>query len=199
MEKRKRVAIYARVSTLDQSTSNQREELTAYAKNRGWEIYRVYEEKLSGASDKRPEFQRMMADARQRRFDVCLCLKLDRMYRSTKGMLQTLEEFNELGVEFVSLRDQIDLTTATGKLMAMLLSAVAEFERSLILERVKTGIIHAKAKGVRFGRPVSRDDGRIRALRSQGKSYRQIAKQLGVSTGAVQRSLQGVTKVSASA
>lgn len=189
MEKIKRAAIYCRVSTIEQSTDNQRKELSTYAENRGWKLFYIYEERISGASDKRSEFLRMMVDARQRKFDVCLCLKLDRMYRSTKGMLQTLEEFNDLGIEFVSLRDQIDLTTATGKLMASLLSAVAEFERDLIRSRVMSGIAHAKAKGIKFGRPVTRDQGRIRQLRQEGFSYRKIAKELNTSIGAVQRSL----------
>ncbi len=167
----KKTGIYCLVSTLDQSTDNQRTELIRYSEARDWEVYKIYEENRSGASDQRPKFQELMKDARERRLDIVLCLKLDRMYRSTRGMLAVLEEFQSLGIEFCSLRDNIDLTTASGKLLASLLASVAEFERALILERVKSGIAHAKAKGVRFGRPMTRDDSKILALRNQGHPF----------------------------
>ncbi len=183
------VAIYARCSTAEQNTTAQREELVRYANQRGWQIYKVYEENRSGASGDRPQFQALMSDARKRKIDIVLCLKLDRMYRSTRGMLQTLDEFQELGVEFVSVRDQIDLTTSAGKLMASVLASVAEFERDLITERVRAGVAHAKAKGVKFGRPQTRKEGQIQKLHKEGMSYRQICQTLGVSMGSVQRSL----------
>ena len=196
----KRVAIYCRVSTSEQSTANQREELTKYAHSRGWTIYRIFEENISGATGDRPRFKQLMKDAQQRKFDICLCLKLDRMYRSTLGFLSTVETLGALGVSFVSLRDNLDLTTPTGKLMAAVLASVAEFERSLIQQRVQMGVEKAKARGVKFGRPKLRDDSKILALRKQGKSIRQIARELKVSIGAVNRGLRsGDTKVSKNA
>ena len=187
--KRVRVAIYIRVSTLDQSTQLQRKELLEYIEHRGWELIEIYDEKISGATANRPQFQKMMADARKRRFDTLVCFKLDRLFRSVKGMVSTLEELQELGVAFISVQDQIDLTTAAGRFMMVILAAVSEMERSLILERVKTGIAHAKSKGVRFGRPVTRPDERIRELRKKGMSIRKIAKELKVAVGTVERSL----------
>ena len=187
--KRVRVAIYIRVSTLDQSTQLQRKELLEYIEHRGWELIEIYDEKVSGATANRPQFQKMMADARKRRFDTLVCFKLDRLFRSVKGMVSTLEELQELGVAFISVQDQIDLTTAAGRFMMVILAAVSEMERSLILERVKTGIAHAKSKGVRFGRPVTRPDEQIQELRKKGLSIRKIAKELKVAVGTVERSL----------
>lgn len=198
MEKKKRVAIYCRVSTLDQSNQNQREELIAYAQARGWEIHRIYEEKITGTHTNRPQYKELEKDAGQRRFDCLLVWKLDRIFRSLKDCINGLQEFTDLGVEFCSLKDSgIDMTTPAGRLLLHLLSAFAEFEASIIKMRVRSGIQAAKAKGVRFGRPVTRDDVGIRRLRAQGKSYRQISRELGVAMGSIQRALIGVHKTHA--
>jgi DNA invertase Pin-like site-specific DNA recombinase len=189
-----RVGIYCRVSTQDQKTDLQVQELTDYAKARGWAISRVYEDKLTGKNDARPAFRQLMVDAQSRNMDIVLTWKLDRLFRSLKGLLTTLEEFTELGIAFVSLKDNIDLTTASGRLMMHLLGAFAEFERSLIVERVRAGIAHAKAKGSCFGRPKTREDHKIWMLRNDGLSIRHIATRLQCSKAAVQRALYSVPK-----
>ncbi len=190
MKAKRTVAVYVRVSTLDQNTAMQREDLLRFAEKRGWSVYEIYDEKRSGYTDKRPEYQRMMADARRRKFDVVVAWRLDRVFRSVKGLLTTIDELTALGVDFVSFSDQIDMTTPSGRLMLTVLGAVAEMERAIILERVKAGVAHAKSKGVRFGRPVTRPDGKIHQLRQKGTSIRNIAKELGVAVGTVERSLR---------
>jgi len=194
MEVDKKIGIYVRVSTSDQSTDLQEREVLAYVKARGWSQITVYEDKLSGTHDNRPMLKKLLSDARQRKLDVVICWKLDRLFRSLKGLILTLQEFQELGVAFISLRDNLDLTTATGRLMAHILGAFGEFEASVIRERVVAGLANAKARGRVLGRPRRRDDEKIGVLRSQGLSIRQIARQLGISKGAVQRSLTSVPK-----
>lgn len=187
----RRVAIYIRVSTLDQDTALQLRELMEYVKARGWEIFQVYEDKITGTHTNRKMFKELEVDARERKFDVLLVWKLDRIFRSLKDCINGLQEFADLGIEFVSLKDTgIDMTTPSGKLLLHILGAFAEFEASIIKMRVKAGLEAAKAKGKRLGRPKLRDDGKIRLLRAQGRSVREIAKELGTSTGAVQRALK---------
>ena len=184
-----RGAIYARVSTSDQSCELQIRELTDFVQARGWEVHAVYEDKATGTNGNRLELKAMLADARARRFDVVVTWKLDRLFRSLKDLVVTLQEFDELGVAFVSLKDNVDLTTSSGRLLMHLLGAFAEFEASLIRERVRAGLRNAKAKGKRLGRPPTVDGARIKYLRSQGLSLRSIASQIGTSLGSVQRSL----------
>ena len=123
-----------------------------------------------------------------------LAWKLDRLFRSLKDLVITLQDLSELGVDFISLKDNIDMTTSSGRLLTHLLGAFAEFEASLIRERVKAGLAHAKSKGQRLGRPKVRDDTRIEELRAQGLSIQAIADRLGVSKAAVQRALTAVSK-----
>ena len=172
----KRVALYLRVSTQDQSCDLQRRELTSYAQARGWADIQIYEDHgISGTTAKRPMLQKLMADARSRRIDVVLVWKLDRFARSLKDLLTMLQEVSELGIAFISLKDQIDMTTAAGRLMMQMLGAFGEFEASLIRERVRAGLANAKAKGRHIGRPKQRDDAQIAQLRAQGHSMRTIA------------------------
>ena len=154
MEKGKRVAIYGRVSTADQSVDMQASELTDYALNRGWQIVDRYLDcGVSGSKESRPALNRLMNDARQRKFDILLVWKIDRFGRSLKHLVNSLAELENVGVAFVSLRDSLDLSSPAGRLMAQLLGAISEFERSLITERVRAGIRNARAKGRRLGRP----------------------------------------------
>src|SRR5712691_7223338 len=134
-----RVALYARVSTINgqQDPEMQLRELRAYCTRRGWEISSEYVDRISGAKDKRPALDRLMADAHQRRFDAVVVWRFDRFARSVSHLLRALETFGALGVEFVSLREQVDTSTPVGKMMFTVLGAVAELERSLIVERVK--------------------------------------------------------------
>jgi DNA invertase Pin-like site-specific DNA recombinase len=192
MEKGKRVAIYGRVSTGEQSVDMQVSELTDYALNRGWLIVDQYLDcGVSGSKESRPALNRLMNDARQRKFDILLVWKIDRFGRSLKHLVNSLAELESVGVAFVSLRDSLDLSSPAGRLMAQLLGAISEFERSLITERVRAGIRNARSKGRRLGRPrLEVDNGRIARLRSNGASLRAISEQLGVSLGTVHRAIQ---------
>jgi DNA invertase Pin-like site-specific DNA recombinase len=137
-----------------------------------------------------------MADAHRRKFDVVVVWKFDRFARSVSHLLRALETFNSLGIAFVSLGEQIDTSTPTGKMVFTVLGAVAELERSLIAERVRAGLRNARAKGKRLGRPPRElDSKRIAALRAQGVGWRAIAKQLGVGVGTLYRSGVGCSKI----
>lgn len=171
----------------------QRRDLVEYAKARGWSIQHVYEDKATGTNTNRKDLKGLQTDARQRKFDILLVWKLDRIFRSVKDCINGLHEFAELGVEFVSLKDNgIDMTTPSGKLLLHILAAFVEFEASIIKMRVMAGLDLAKKRGKKLGRPKKRDDEKIRALRNQGHSLREVARLAGVSTMAVQRSLKGV-------
>jgi len=144
-----RVALYARVSTLNnQHPEMQLTELREYAVRRGWQISQEYVDRgVSGSHESRPALNRLMSDAQRRRFDAILVWKIDRFGRSLKHLVNSLAELAALGVAFVSLRDNLDLSTPSGRLMFQIIGAMAEFERALIEERVRAGIRNAKAKG----------------------------------------------------
>src|SRR6266566_2799224 len=184
-----RTAIYARVSTTNhgQDVTLQTRDLEQFAQARGWGLVDSYiDVGISGAKDKRPELNRLMADAKRRKFDVVLVWKLDRCGRSLRHLVNALAEFESLGIAFVSLSDNLDLSTASGRLMFNIIGAMAEFERELIRERVKAGMKNAKAKGMRIGRPRTNVDASQGArLRDSGASLREIASQLGGSLGTV--------------
>src|ERR1700751_4411547 len=151
-----RAAVYARVSTSGngQSPEMQLRDFGEYCQRRAWALAGEYADVgISGAKDRRPELDRLMADAHRRKFDVVVVWKFDRFARSVSHLLRALETFNALGIAFVSLSEQMDTTTPAGKMVFTVLGAVAELERSLIVERVKAGIRNAKAKGKRLGRP----------------------------------------------
>jgi DNA invertase Pin-like site-specific DNA recombinase len=191
--KTEKVALYARVSTLaGQSPEMQLVELREYAARRGWLVVEEYvDHGVSGAKKSRPALNRLMADAKQRRFDVVAVWKIDRFGRSLKHLVNALAELESLGIAFLSLKDSLDLTTASGRLLFQLVAAMAEFERSLIQERVRAGIRNARNKGRRLGRPrLEVDSGRIARLRASGKSLRVISQQLGISLGSVHRALR---------
>src|ERR1700675_2470921 len=180
-----RAAIYARVSTAHggQNPEMQLRELREYCERRGWQIAGEFVDAgISGATDSRPELNRMTADAHRRRFDAVVVWKFDRFARSVSHLLRALETFNALGVAFVSLSEQIDTSTPTGKMVFTVLGAVAELERSLIAERVRAGLRNARAKGKQLGRPTKHvSPTQIAALRAQGVPWRRIGAQLGVS------------------
>lgn len=180
-----RVALYGRVSTLDkgQDVNLQLYELRDYSERRGWKIAGEYVDNgVSGAKESRPEINRLMADARKRKFDVIAVWKLDRFGRSLKHLVMTLADLESLGIAFVSLRDGFDLSTASGRLMFQIIGAMGEFERNLIRERVRAGMAHAKAKGRKLGRArVHVDMAAVAERRASGESLRAIARDLGVS------------------
>jgi DNA invertase Pin-like site-specific DNA recombinase len=193
-----RAAVYARVSTLGkgQDPGVQLREFSDYAERRGWTVAGEYVDVgISGTKDRRPELDRLMADAHRRKFDVVVVWKFDRFARSVSHLLRALETFQALGVEFVSLTEGVDTSTPAGKMVFTVLGAVAELERSLICERVKAGLRNARAKGKRLGRPkVSTDAARIADLRAAGASWRTVCEKTGLSKGTAQRALQGLPK-----
>jgi DNA invertase Pin-like site-specific DNA recombinase len=150
-----RVALYSRVSTLNlQDPELQARELREYAHRRGWQISREYVDRgVSGSKDSRPALNELIADVYQRKCDIVLVWKLDRLGRSLRHLVNTLAELEATGVAFVSLQDNLDLSTPSGRLMFNVIGAMAEFERALIQERVKAGQRNARAKGKRLGRP----------------------------------------------
>ena len=184
-----RAAIYARVSTLNgsQDPSMQTRELEEYCQRRGWQIHDIYVDNgFSGKKDSRPRLNRMMQDAHERRFSVIVVWRFDRFARSVSHLLRALETFNALGVQFVSLSEQVDTSTPTGKMVFTVLGAVAELERNLIVERVRAGLRHARAKGKSLGRPRKTVDiDSINSLRASGHSWRTIAGMMGLSVGTV--------------
>ncbi len=150
----------------------QTRELVEYCERRGWKVVDEYVDVgIFGAKEKRPKLDRMMADAHRRRFDAVMVWKFDRFARSVSHLLRALETFRALGIEFVSLSEHVDTSTPRGKMVFTVLGAVAELERSLIVERVKAGLRNARAKGKRLGRPRKLvDAARIAILRAQGRS-----------------------------
>lgn len=183
----KRIGIYLRVSTSEQSTELQLREINQFLDARGWQTREIYEDSgLSGANSNRPQLKRLLRDVKQRKIDIVICWKMDRLFRSLKDLIVTLQEFSELGIELISLKDNVDLSTSSGKLLMHLLGAFAEFERNLIVERVRAGLVNAKAKGKRLGRPIKRNEEEIRTLRTNGLSIRSIAKELKISKSTVQ-------------
>ena len=191
-----RCGIYARVSTTTgQSPDMQLRELREYCSCREWHIAGEYVDTgVSGTKDSRPELNRLMTAAKQRKVDAVLVWKLDRFGRSLRHLVNSLAEFEALGVVFVSLRDNVDLSTPAGRLQFHIIAAMAEFERALIQERVRSGMRNARARGVRLGRPpVVISVPKIVALHGRGRSLREIAKQLGVSVGTVHKCLNRPT------
>lgn len=187
-----KVAAYLRVSTSDQSCDLQEAELKTHARIRGWSNLEVFSDKATGTNTDRPEFQRMMKLVRNGSIGLVLVWKLDRMARSTRDLVNVLHELTELDVQFVALKDNIDLTTASGKLLCHLIGAFAEFEASLIKERVRAGLARAKERGVRLGRPRKSkiDHVKIRELRKSGTGPTQIARDLGICRATVYRILK---------
>jgi len=189
MKTEKRVAVYARISTTSsgRDPAMQVRELREYCKNRGWKICGEYVDRgISGAKDSRPELNRLMADGHRRRFDAVAVWKFDRFARSVSHLLRSLETFSSLGIEFISLSEQIDTSTPAGKMVFTVLGAVAELERSLIGERVRAGLRNARARGKRLGRPPLReltatDIRRLRRDRRRGVSFKQLARDHGIS------------------
>jgi DNA invertase Pin-like site-specific DNA recombinase len=194
----KRAAIYLRVSTDEQTTENQERALREVAARSGHEIVALYrDEGISGAKgrDKRPGFDAMHKDASRRKFDIVMAWSVDRLGRSLQDLIGFLSELHSLGIDLALHQQGIDTTTPAGKAMFQMLGVFAEFERSMIQERVKSGIARAKAGGKYCGRPFidTKLEGRIRdALAAPGRpGLHKIAKQFGVGTGTVQRIAHG--------
>jgi DNA invertase Pin-like site-specific DNA recombinase len=188
---RRTVALYARVSTLDQDCNLQLADLRRYAEQRFARYYEYVDVGVSGAQRKRPQLDALMTAASQRLFDVVLVWKFDRFARSLKHLIDSLEEFRALGIDFISFTEGIDTTTPAGQLLFHVVGAVAQFERDLIVERVRAGMAHARAMGKQIGRPRAIIDAdKVAGLRKQGHSLREIATELDVPVSRVRRALK---------
>lgn len=193
-----RTAIYARVSTACwQDPAMQTRELREFIERRGWQLAGEYiDVGISGTKEKRPELDRLMADAHKRRFDAVIVWKFDRFARSVSHLLRALEAFKALRIDFVSYSEQMDTSTPAGKMVFTVLGAVAELERSLIVERVKAGLRNARARGKKLGRPcVIVNPRQIAILRNSGASWATICRETGLSKGTAQRALHCLPKI----
>ena len=187
----KRAALYLRVSTLDQHPETQGYDLRQLAVQRGLEIVQEYTDRISGAKAHRPGLDQMMADARRGRFNVVLVWASDRIARSVKHYLEVLDELNRLNIEFISFRENIDTGGPLGRAIVVIIAAIAELERNLIIERVRAGMRRARLEGQRIGRqPLELDQAAIYHDRCRGQSIREIAKGHRISTATVQRVLR---------
>jgi len=186
-----RVAIYGRVSTTNhgQDIGMQTRDLEQFTTARGWSLVDSYlDVGISGSKDRRPELDRLMRDAHARKFDVVVVWRFDRFARSVSHLLRALETFQALGIAFVSLSESMDTTTPAGRMVFTVLGAVAELERSLIVERVRAGLRNARAKGKLLGRPrVYVDLRQVATLRASGASWAAIADRMGIGEGTARR------------
>jgi putative DNA-invertase from lambdoid prophage Rac len=181
----KTVAIYVRVSTPEQSVERQIHEVKAFCSARGLGEVTVYADNFTGTKTNRPEFQGLLRACREGKHSTVVVQKLDRFSRSLKDLVTTLDDLRAVGVSFISVGDDIDMSTAAGKLMLHMVAAFAEFEASLIKDRVNSGIANAKRKGIHCGRPrLIIDDETVKRL-AKTQSYREVAKTLGISLGSV--------------
>ena len=197
-----RAAIYGRVSTGTQDVHLQLDELRAVARQRGWVVVDEYiDEGVSGAKESRPGLDRMMGAVRAGRVDVVGVWRFDRFARSTRHLLDALDEFRRCGVDFISLRENIETATPMGRAMFTVVAAISELERDLIRERVQAGVERARAKGVKFGRPKRDLDLRAaQVLHAQGHSIREVADMLGLPRTTLRRRLaEGGPQVAADA
>ncbi|MGK5083523.1 recombinase family protein [Bdellovibrionota bacterium FG-1] len=190
------VATYSRVSTnkREQKPEVQVGELRRYCKARGFKITHEIVDRASGGTDERPGFKQLLQLVRAREVDAVAVVKLDRLFRSLKHLVNTLSEFEALGVKFIATHDQVDLTTPAGRMFVQILGSLGAFERALTRERIMLGLDFARTQGKRLGRPKKNDYEAVRKLRRQGMSYQQIENALSLSSGSVWRALQAVTK-----
>ena len=188
----KRAALYCRVSSLDQHPETQLHDLRQFAAQRGFQIVQEYvDHGFCGARARRPELDRMMEDARRHKFDVLMVWACDRLARSTKHLLQTLDELSGFGIQFLSQREAIDTEGPLGRAIIVIVSAIAELERSLIVERVRAGMRRARLEGRRIGRlPLQVNRAALLRDRERGMSLNQLAKTHGISKASVCRVLR---------
>lgn len=186
-----RIAIYERVSRTHQDSALQDDEVKAFAERRNWKIVETYlDHGVSGARDRRPGLDRLLADAKKHNFDAVVVFRADRMARSLKHLVTVLDDLAAHGVGFVSITEPFDTTSPSGRLLLQIVGAMAEFERSLIIERTRAGVAAARRRGVRVGRPKKHVDvDRALELRAEGRSLEAIAKALSVSAATVHRAL----------
>ena len=187
----KRAALYMRVSTVDQHPETQLHDLRTLATQRGFEVVQEYTDRISGAKAKRPGLDQLLADARRGRFDVVMLWAFDRMARSVRHLLEVLDELNRLQIEFISFRENIDSGGPLGRALIVIIGAIAELERNLIIERVRAGMRRAKLEGRRIGRePLDVDRAAVIRDRGRGMSLTQLAKAYRISRTSVCRILR---------
>lgn len=186
-DRKKRAAIYARVSTFDkgQDPETQLLQLREYAERRGMDLVGEYVDYASGTSEQREEYQKMLDQVQKRKIDVVLVWRYDRFARSTQALVNALNEFRLLGVDFISYQENIDTTTPQGEMVFNIMASLAQFESALISERVKAGMARAKAQGKRISRPRLNKSIRLQIaeLHQQNLSINQISQKLGISYG----------------
>ena len=188
-------ALYARVSTNNgQNPEMQLAELRQYCQRRGFEISGEYVDNgVSGAKERRPQLDRLLADCRRRLVDAVVVYRYDRFARSLRQLVNALDEFRSLGIDFISLHEGVDTSTPNGRLVFGIFASIAEFERELIRDRVKSGIAAARRTGTRLGRPrVFVDRNRIVSLRKQGLAWATIAEQMDLGEGTIRRAAQNL-------
>ena len=191
----KRAALYMRVSTLDQHPETQLYDLRQMAAQRGYQIVQEYTDTISGSKARRPGLDAMMCDARRSRFDVVLVWASDRIARSVKHFLDVLDELNRLNIEFISFREQIDTGGPLGRAVVVIIGAIAELERNLIIERVRAGMRRARLEGRHIGRPsLSLDHAAIQRDYQRGQSLGQLAKSYRVSRTTISRVVSQTTR-----
>jgi DNA invertase Pin-like site-specific DNA recombinase len=184
----KRVALYLRVSTIDQHPETQLHDLRLMAQQRGYVITREYTDRISGTRAKRPGLDEWLHDARRGRFDVVIVWAFDRMARSVRHFLEVLDELNRMNIEFISFRENVDTGGPLGRALVVIIGAIAELERSLIVERVRAGMRRAKLEGRHIGRrPLDIDRGAVLRHRAHGQSLGQIAKTFSTSRSTISR------------
>lgn len=189
----KRAAIYARVSTHNgQNPEMQLNEVRAYCERRGWQVAGEYVDTgISGSKEHRPALDRLLSDCRKRRVDAVVVYRYDRFARSVRQLVNALEEFRSLGIDFVSLHEGVDTSTPNGRLVFDIFASIAEFERELIRDRVRSGLAAARARGKQLGRPrVAVDELRIAELRAAGRGWKAIAAELGLGVGTILRAAE---------
>jgi DNA invertase Pin-like site-specific DNA recombinase len=190
----RRIAIYARVSTIQQDTDAQITECRAYAQRCGYEVAGIYEDKISGvtSNNDRPELSRLLEDAFAQKFTAVVVYSIDRLGRSLKNCLEILESLKSHRCDFISLKQQIDTSSATGQLIFNIFACLANYERTMILERTALGRARAKERGVKFGRPSNYNESvasAVRVLRAKGAGIREIQKSLGIGSYSVYKAL----------
>jgi len=193
----KRAAIYARVSTHNgQNPEMQLEEVRQYCRRREWTVVREYVDKgVCGAQESRPSLDQLLTDCRKRAVDCVVVYRYDRFARSLRQLVNALEDFRALGIDFVSLHEGVDTSTPNGRLVFGIFASIAEFERELIRDRSRSGLALAKSHGKRLGRPrVVVDRMKVTGLRKEGRSWTEICKTLGISKGTAQRAVLGLPK-----
>lgn len=191
-----KVAVYLRVSTKDQSVESQMTAIKGYCDQKGIKGYSIFQDEgISGAKQNRPGLDALMDKIKNKEVDLVIVYSFSRFARSTKHLLTALDEFNALGVGFVSITEQLDSSTPHGRLVFSILSAIAELERHLIRERVKAGLINAKLKGKRLGAPKKYVNTELlKRLANQNLSYKEISKLLGISTSTICREIKSFQK-----